>query len=80
MKVKDVFIYVKLFFNGEKVMKDIWLWLYKYNEKYIQIGSIKFFYDVMLFVGIFGYVIVWFMEFWYLCYVEEVVKYGKEYY
>lgn len=36
--------------------------------------------DVMLSVGFLLYVIVWLMEIWYLCYVEEVVKYGKDYY
>lgn len=35
MKVKDVLNYLKLNLSWEKVMSFMWLWLYKYNEKYI---------------------------------------------
>lgn len=78
MKVKDVPTYVKSSLNGEKVMKDTWSWLYKYNEKYIQTGSIKPLHDVMLSVGILGYAIAWPTELRHLRHAEEVAKHGKE--
>lgn len=78
MKVKDVPTYVKTSINREKVMNDTWSWLYKYNEKYIQTGSIRPLMDVMLSVGLLSYAVAWPTEIRHLRHAEEAAKHGKE--
>lgn len=78
MKVKDVPTYVKTSLTREKVMNNTWSWLYKYNEKYIQTGSIRPLTDVMLSVGFLSYAVGWPTEIRHLRHAEEAAKHGKE--
>lgn len=74
LKVKDVPTYVKSSFTMEKIMQDTWTKLYKYNEKYVQTGSIRPLTDVMLAVGGLSYAIAWPTEIRHLRHAEEAAK------
>nr|PNR27471.1 hypothetical protein PHYPA_029623 [Physcomitrium patens] len=78
MKVKDVPNHLKSNLSREKVMSSTWSWLYKYNEKYIQTGSIRPLMDVMLSVGFLSYAIAWPTEIRHLRHAEEAAKHGKD--
>lgn len=77
LKVKDVPTFVKSSLSKEKVMQDTWSWLYKYNEKYVQTGSIRPLTDVMLSVGFLSYAIAWPTEIRHLRHAEEAAKHGN---
>lgn len=77
LKVKDVPTYVKSSFSKEKVIQDTWSWLYKYNEKYVQTGSIRPLTDVMLSIGFLSYAIAWPTEIRHLRHAEEAAKHGN---
>lgn len=77
MKVKDVPTYVKSSLTREKVVKDTWSWLYNYNEKYIQTGSIRPLTDVMISVGFLSYAVGWPTEIRHLRHAEEAAKHAK---
>ena len=78
MKVKDVPSHLKSSLSGEKLSKETWSWLYKYNEKYIQTGSIRPLNDVMLTVGFISYFVGWPTELRHLRHAEEAAKHGKD--
>ena len=77
LKVKDVPTFVKSSLSKEKVMQDAWSWLYKYNEKYVQTGSIRPLTDVMLSIGFLSYATAWPTETRHLRHAEEAAKHGN---
>ncbi|KAG0577437.1 hypothetical protein M758_5G148900 [Ceratodon purpureus] len=78
MKVKEVPNHLKQSLSGDKVKTTVWSSLYKYNDKYVQTGSIKPLTDVMLAVGILGYFVGWPTELRHLRHAEEAAKHGKD--
>lgn len=78
MKVKDVPTFVKTAVTREKVVERTWNFLYKYNEKYIQTGSIRPLNDVMISIGILSYAVGWPTELRHLRHAEEAAMHEKE--
>jgi hypothetical protein len=76
LKVKDVPSFVKSNVTREAVSQKTWSWLEKYNEKYIQTGSIRPLNDVMISVGILAYFVGWPTELRHLRHAEEAAKHG----
>jgi hypothetical protein len=78
MKLKDVPNYVKSNVTRDNVSKNTWNFLYNYNQKYIQTGSIRPLNDVMIGVFFLGYAVGWPTELRHLQHAEEAAKHKAE--
>ncbi|KAL2628640.1 hypothetical protein R1flu_013326 [Riccia fluitans] len=78
MKLKDVPTFVKSVATKENVSKNTWNFLYNYNQKYIQGGSIRPVNDVMICVGILSYFVGWPTELRHLKHAEEAAAHAGE--
>ncbi|KAG6556630.1 hypothetical protein Mapa_001571 [Marchantia paleacea] len=78
MKLKDVPTFVKTVVTKDNVSKNTWSFLYNYNQKYIQTGSIKPVNDVMMSVGLLGYAVGWPTEIRHLKHAEEAAMHKGE--
>jgi hypothetical protein len=78
MKLKDVPSFVKTTVTRDNVSKKTWNFLYNYNEKYIQTGSMKPLTDVLITVFFIGYAVGWPTELRHLKHAEEAAKHKAE--
>ena len=78
LKPKDILPYARSSFTQEKIVGGFNNWVKGYHKKYIVTSSPKPLMDLMVYVGVGAYALMWPTEIRHLKHAEEVAKHGGE--